>query len=543
MKTTLKLALALTASTALPACSWVDSTGRTDNTAPQIGFDQEAISLAERSSLKVSINDDTAYNANFRELASGPTVASACSQWFAPEDSADTLQNACLSEDNCSVQFSPDPQDTDAYLLTAPPVRQPVALQYRISAEDTDGEIDNHVFSLCIQSLNDAPSTEVDTYIVEYLKDLSIPGVEFDDDCKVASGQGVLDNDQDDHDYQSTAAQTGNCISAQLEKPPTGHSGTFALSSNGGFTYYSDGTMGPGQEDHFTYTASDGDNESLETRVTIKIAGENSAPIASSDANFETLQGTRIEISAERLASDPEGFELSVVSYAQPNFGVVGLEDGELFYEPAVQFFGADSFPATVSDPAGATVDVQVSIEVLAENAAPQISAIADVEQNYSGSPSSVDAFDVAFRVTDLETDNQILQVNATSSAISIVAAQRVSTLDSTGRGSISIQPLQNGDATITVSVTDEGALGFPAKTTSENFKVSVRGMREQGVDNTRPRARNDRFEMNILQTRTFDVSTNDTDPDGDTLTFRITDRGDLRDRVEMTEDGLLTVT
>lgn len=534
--------LTLASVSALTACGWVDSTGRTNNVAPEIQFELATASIQERDTLSVPIIDDTSITANFSELDSGKSVAGSCGEWFSVEDAATSLEEACIDQDNCSVRFSTAEGDPSTYLLTAPSVKKPFAVQYKIIAEDIDGEIDNHTFNMCIQAVNDAPQTTDDTYIVEYLNDLSIPGVNFDDECKVTTGQGVLDNDHDDHDYQSSAATTGNCISARLSTAPTAHSGGFRLGSDGGFEYTPDGTLNPGDEDFFTYIADDGDQDSKETRVTIKITGENSPPTANSNTAFNAVQGTRLSISAEQLATDPENLSLTTVAYSTPSHGVTGLDDGELYYESDFGYSGNDSFTATLSDPAGETIDVTVALTVTAENAAPEISNLSDIIKTYSGRPSSVDSFDVDFRVTDIETKNQTLSVSASSPAQSIVAVQQISALDGSGRGTIRLQPLHNGEATIKVTVRDAGTNDFAAKTTNESFKISISGMREAGSDNSRPRARNDRFDITILQTRTFDVTTNDTDADGDTLSYRITDEGQLGNRATMSSDGQLTI-
>jgi hypothetical protein len=247
-------------------------------------------------------------------------------------------------------------------------------------------------------------------------------------------------------------------------------------------------------------------------------------------------------MSADQLATDPEGLTLTAVSYSTPSHGVTGLDGGELYYESDFGYSGNDSFTATISDPAGETAEVTVTLTVTAENAAPEISNLSDITRTYSDTPSSVDALDIDFRVTDIETENQTLTVSAISSAQSIVAVQQISALDGSGRGILRLQPLRNGEATINVTVRDSGTSAFPAKTTSESFKISISGMREAGSDNTRPRARNDRFDMTILQTRTFDVTTNDTDDDGDTLSYRITDEGQLGNRATMSSNGQLTI-
>lgn len=544
-----RLFLLLAAAATLPACSWVDSTGRTDNKAPDIQldapdikFDAKVASIEERGTLRVSVVDDSTVSATFREMDSGKSVAASCGQWFSVADTVDQLEDACVDADSCNVNFDKDPDDNSVYLLKAPAVNRPVALQYEILAEDDDGAVDKHVFDMCIRPINDAPDTQSDTYIVKYQQALEIPGVKFDEQCNIDSGQGVLDNDKDDRDYKSTAASTGQCISAKLADSPSAHQGGFSLSSNGGFNYVSDGSLGPSQSDSFSYTADDGDQQSQVTTVTILIAGENKAPVAVDDLYFETAQNTRLSLDADQLADDPEDFELNVIAITDPTHGATGLDNGGAFYEPTFGYSGTDTFKATLSDPAGATVTVSVNVEVSASNQAPEISSIADISKNYNNDPGADTAISATFRVSDAETVNQALQVRATSSAPTIVAVQQVTGLSSAGRGEIAMQALGNGEATITVAVTDTAINGMAANTSTETFKVSISGLQDPGLNNHSPRARNDEFELRSGQTRTFDVSSNDTDEDGDILSYRITDAGQLGNRATMSTTGQLRI-
>ena len=549
-----KLFFALATICTLPACSWVDSTGRSSNSAPKIQieapqidttdiqFDDEVASIEERKTLRVSVVDDTTVSAIFRRLNSGKAAAAACSEWFSSDDAADSLEDACVSADNCSISFDTDDVSSSNYLLTAPAINKPVALQYEILAEDVDGATDSHVLDLCIRTINDAPETQSDTYIVQYQQALTIPGVEFDQQCLVSGGQGVLDNDEDDRDYKGAVATTGKCMTANLLSPPNAHSGGFNLSETGGFSYASDGTLAPGETDSFSYFADDGDQQSRETQVQILIQGKNSAPVALANTSFEVTNGNRLTLSADQLADDPEGFALSIVEFTNANHGETGLDEGSAYYQPEFAFNGSDNFNVTVSDPAGEKTVVLVTLEVSASNLEPEIIGLTDIEENYSGSPSTVDSFAVPFRVTDIETDNQILQVAVESSASTVVSVQRVGSLNGSGRGEFILQPLSNGEATITLSVTDEPLNSVAANTVSESFKVSISGMREPGENNHKPRAENDYFTIQSLQTRRFDVSSNDTDADGDVLSYRITDTGELGNQASISTDGQLTI-
>ncbi len=536
-----KLGLALMVSIVLPACSWVDSTGRTTNTAPKILLDSQTALIDERGTLQVPVFDDSGASIVFSLLPSDSNTADACNDWFPLEATTIELKNACVNTDNCKMHFDTDPSDSNLYLISAPEVRNPVALQYLISAEDIDGETDEQVLNMCIRPINDAPVTRVDNYLVEYKQALNISGVVFDENCEIDSGQSVLDNDSDDRDYRSTAALSGRCISAKLQTAPTAHSGGFTLEANGGFNYISDGSLAPGQSDSFSYTADDGDQESSATLVTIQIIGDNSSPTLNDTTPFDVAQGGRITLNADELATDPEGFTLKVVALSDPSHGSNAIVDNGLMYEPDSGYSGADQFTAVISDPAGATITATIDINVNADNFPPEIIGLGNVEQNYDNAPSIVDPIEVNFRVTDLETLNESLRVSVVSSAETVVTVQQVSALDSSGRGTFTLQPLTNGEATITFSVRDDAANALPANTVSQPFKVSISGMRSS-ADNTTPRARNDRFTMLGGETKQFDVTVNDTDADGDTLSYRITDFGQLDARASISSSGQLNI-
>ncbi len=525
-------AVALTA--LLPACGWVDSTGRTKNTAPEIQFDATVVVLEERSSLKIPVLDDTQVMVSFTAQAADGSSLASCGTWLPMQQTEQSLSAACVDSERCTVQFEADASNPNTYQLTAPEVLKPVALQYLITAEDNDGEQDQHRFDLCIRPVDDAPTTQIDTYVVPYQQTLTLPGVSFDAKCRVAEGNGVLDNDSDD--LYSPTDQAASCISAELSSSPLAHRGGFQLQRNGGFKYTSDGTLPPGSEDSFSYTAYDGSLHSEQTRVTLIISGDNHPPVANDNTHFESNSAAALQLTPGQLATDPEGFELSIVSLQAPTRGSAALRDGKLYYTAPPGYHGEAQLSALLSDPAGATTHVTVYFDVLAVNQKPELGALPDTE--HSGNSEAVI---VIFQVSDNETTAADLSIAVRSSAQSVATLVQINEPDHTGRGSFALTALSNGETTITLEITDAAANGQPANTVSRAFSLRVSDIRDSD-NNHRPRARNDRYTLRSLEEKTFDVSLNDTDADGDSLSYRLSNRGDLGNSVSLSTRGELTV-
>lgn len=99
--------------------------------------------------------------------------------------------------------------------------------------------------------------------------------------------------------------------------------------------------------------------------------GANQAPVAVNDA-VNTLPGQAARIAVLANDSDPNGDALSVASITQPKNGTAVLNsDGTIAYTPAAGFKGVDTFTYVARDPAGATSQATVSINVAAATAWP----------------------------------------------------------------------------------------------------------------------------------------------------------------------------
>lgn len=158
--------------------------------------------------------------------------------------------------------------------------------------------------------------------------------------------------------------------------------GTATVSSNGAFTYTHDGSATT--SDSFTYTVSDGNGGSDTGTVSVTVT--NQAPTAaavSATTDFQTA--TTVTLSA----TDPESQSLTYSVVSGPSNGTVGAVSGtSVTYTPNSGFSGSDSFTYKANDGLNDSNTATVSITVNAANAAPVANADAatvNLGQSVSG--------------------------------------------------------------------------------------------------------------------------------------------------------------
>lgn len=132
--------------------------------------------------------------------------------------------------------------------------------------------------------------------------------------------------------------------------------------------------------DTFTYTASDGQEESAPAVVTITVLPKNDAPIAES-SSVSTNEDRPFSI--HLVGSDVDGDALTFLEPARaPNFGTLlrdPVDPSRFIYTPAPDFHGADGFQFAVHDGQIASALATVTITVVPVNDAPAANAGADL--------------------------------------------------------------------------------------------------------------------------------------------------------------------
>ncbi|MGH9459365.1 MAG: beta strand repeat-containing protein [Thermoanaerobaculia bacterium] len=166
---------------------------------------------------------------------------------------------------------------------------------------------------------------------------------------------GVLANDTD---------VDGDALTAALVTAPA--NGTLALAADGSFDYTPDGDFFG--DDAFFYRANDGAADSNVARVAVTVNAINDDPIAADDATTmdEDVAATAVDVLAND-GSGPDAPEtLTITGVTQGTSGTVAITGGGtgLTYQPAADFFGADTFTYTIGDGNGGSATASVTVTV-----------------------------------------------------------------------------------------------------------------------------------------------------------------------------------
>jgi hypothetical protein len=193
---------------------------------------------------------------------------------------------------------------------------------------------------------------------------------------------------------------------------------------------------------------------------------------------------------------DPDGDTLSVTSFSAGNGTVSVLGNGTLRYTPDTNYFGADIIDYTISDGNGGTASTTVAVTV---NPVPDFPVAAD---------------DVAAVLEDSE-DN-LIDVTANDSdpdgdTLTVTLASATNGSATPSNGSVNYTPNANFSGADTISYTISDGTG---RTDTATVAVTVTGQNDPPVANDDVANVEEDSSTNIIN-----VTENDTDPDGDTLT------------------------
>ena len=255
------------------------------------------------------------------------------------------------------------------------------SFQYTIS--DGNGGTDTATATITINGANDDPIAVDDTYSVA--EDASLNR----DVTPALAGQ---DRDPDGDTIvvsQVNGAAIGGAIALASGASVTMNAnGTFVYNQNGAFNGLQVGQIG---NDSFQYTISDGNGGTDTATASIRINGENDAPIAVDDT-FSVAEGASLNRDVTPALAgqdrDPDG---DVIVVTQVNGAAIGgaialasgasvtmNADGAFVYDQNGAFSGlatgataTDTFDYTISDGNGGTDTATASITVTSTNAAP----------------------------------------------------------------------------------------------------------------------------------------------------------------------------
>ncbi|PKQ62801.1 hypothetical protein BZG02_11425 [Labilibaculum filiforme] len=222
------------------------------------------------------------------------------------------------------------------------------SFQYTI--QDIDGDQSTATVTITVNSINDLPIANNDTYTTP-------------EDTQLNAN--VITNDQNLFDLPISISLVSN----------VSH-GTLTLNTNGTFSYL------PNSEyfgvDNFTYKLTDGNSDAVTANVKITITFINDgAPVAVND-NTSTNEDTPVTINVLANDSDIDGNQTidkaSVLIYSAPTNGTLtqNFTTGEVTYTPNTDYTGSDSFTYTIKDNSGSeSNEATVSITVTLDNDPP----------------------------------------------------------------------------------------------------------------------------------------------------------------------------
>ena len=163
--------------------------------------------------------------------------------------------------------------------------------------------------------------------------------------------------------------------------------------------------------DSFVFKVNDGQLDSEDATVSIRISPVNDAPVATDDTFTVEQDSTDNTIDVLANDSDVEGEALTIVSVSSDKGFVEVLEDGRIVYTPAPGYFGVDTIRYTVRDESGATsiATVQVTVTEAEANLPPE--AIDDTITITSTEPVTIDVL-----ANDTDPEGDELSIVSTSS-------------------------------------------------------------------------------------------------------------------------------
>jgi uncharacterized repeat protein (TIGR01451 family) len=237
----------------------------------------------------------------------------------------------------------------DGSFTYTPPPNYHGTVSFAYRAHDGQFASEPSVVSLVIDSVNDVPVAQNDSYRTTEDVPRSVPA------------PGVLGNDRDDD---------GQPLTAVLDTPPA--QGTLDLKPDGSFTY----TPAPDAEGRFTFTyyATDGQANSNQATVTLEVSGQNDAPAASSD-KYDTPEDQILRVGPPGVLlndDDPDGDALKALLASPPPEGTLALApDGGFVYTPTQNYHGLVSFTYRASDDLADSNLATVTLQVKSVNDAP----------------------------------------------------------------------------------------------------------------------------------------------------------------------------
>ena len=225
--------------------------------------------------------------------------------------------------------------------------------RFTYSIADSDGDTDTATVTVIVNSVDDSPLAQDDSYSVDEDGRLIVEG-----------GSGVLDNDHIGGD--------GGILAISSNTSPL--NGTLKINEQGSLLYIPSPDFNG--SDAFMYTITDIDGTTSTGSVSIDVESVNDHPLAQDDSYSVDEDNTlRVEVDRGLLSNDitgGDGGALAATLVTDPENGTLMLNsDGSFTYTPVADYNGNDSFTYSIADSDGDADIATVLIVVVAEPGIP----------------------------------------------------------------------------------------------------------------------------------------------------------------------------
>lgn len=164
--------------------------------------------------------------------------------------------------------------------------------------------------------------------------------------------------------------------------------------------------------DHFWYVANDGDLDSAPALVTITHTRNNVPPLA---FGWHAVGAEDSVLATPVTAADSPSDVLTFAIVTPPQHGTLSGTPPDLFYTPAPDFFGDDSFVFVANDGELDSNPATITIAITPVNDAPSLTAIADLDGANEDKPAAIE-YSVLLAASDaFDADGDILRFRVES--------------------------------------------------------------------------------------------------------------------------------
>ncbi|MBO6521931.1 MAG: tandem-95 repeat protein [Rhodospirillales bacterium] len=425
-----------------------------------------------------------------------------------------------------------DPADLAGLQIT-PPTDYNGAFDLNVTAtsteaenQDTAGVTETATITVTVDNTNDGPDANDDTATT-------------DEDSSVTINVLANDTDLDGDTLTVTNATVENGADGTVVINPDG---SITFTPGDGFDALDDGES---QNVEISYTISDGQGGFDTATATVTVTGSNDGPVATDDS-ATTTEDTAVTMDLTQNDTDLDGDTLTVTQIdgqdiaaggtVDVGFGTVTMnDDGTVTFNPDENWNGTETFEYTVSD-GTETATATATVDVGAVNDGPVAT-----DDSATTTEDTAVTMDLTQNDTDLDGDTlTVTQIDGQDIAAGGSVDVGFGTVTMNDDGTVTFNPDDNWNGVDTFEYTVSDGTATDTGTAS----ITVDAV------NDGPVATDDTATTSEDTAVTMDLTQNDTDLDGDTLTVTQIDGQDIAagesvdvgyGTVTLNEDGTVT--